>query len=1301
MAPRVRSQMSSDDFNTSYPESSPDPLAVSLNGTKPARQRRKSTRAPTAPLAPTSPNKQGRRSSVTEQTLEFSSPSKSMVMSTGRPGGASPWRIKVTVQAEPGSGSDHENTMSPTVGHVTRTQTKTVKVPLKDADESSPVKRRGRPKKSDTTATPKPKAKRSGTPLRKRSKSRNADVETRDFEITGGEIVVIPKKRRGRPRKSVQPEPEPEPEPAQEEASAGDRETQPEPDTVVANPAATGSEEPEVDLQEEMPAISSAGATPGVPKSQMTVPIIQTTSASPQEQQSRPRPTLKLKKASFISPTKPPVSDRRRRPAPEDHVEDTVSTPQKTDLSQKLRTRKATPAAKGKILLEDSSNDGDAEIHTPSGTDEEEPAVEQHEPGEVTWATAQHQDSAQIEAQEFLDSDDDDEQYNDMTMHGFDDGITKMPDDTTVLESENFSMVSVDSLPSGKGLSSPINEPPSATAAAEKSLSALSTSRLQIPSNASRNIRSSPLPPKQPSPGPSYPVLGPQSRSSPSAPVRRYRTPVEARSPSNPPAIVPAQFSPKKPDTPKLAKVVKAGIALQGLLDPIRTTPVAESSEKPPEKRKDRLDDLFRGFSDGTRRELQAGLRLGEQLARQSKSRSSSPAPTPSKVAISGSAQDDVFKTTKPTSKHRPSRLLTPEDQDDYTLPLPPASSGDVRYPSLKAADHYSHLVSPARSEDEMSWRVDTPPPGPSTSGQQRLLTDDERVEFLHGQSALTVRKEVEEEDYSDIWQVEASRSPEESPSGTDGAAEAGPKQSPQLQDLLSHDGSLIRPARAKIPKTWRRKSSSDFNYSDEAEPEAEEQEERAFTTAEKGKGKMAEPTIAEEEDYEDDGNYSEASDDTGMFFQSNLPSIFTKRRSATRLQDTRGGKVDLSLLLGEGESLLPESSPVVKTPQPPQLNPFKNTPPRFAALQASPAKSSPLRFEMRSPESEQNYEESMDRSILPPSSPFRTQVDDSMASDIQQLRHEMEGHTDSSIRHLREEADAHAYAYEPQDRTLEQIEEVTEHSRTRTTMVLPSSPPPVIEESILAPKRAYPPLFGEAKAAVPVRSPSRRSTHQHKNKPYERKIRQSIEIPPVADSVTPPVSEAPRQSGIFNRLTSSLWSALGTPAPPPPHPAGIKFSPLPKIEPWTKTHYKTLDALYQLHKKQPTLFAPSTSANTSNTNNALLTYFLSAPSNKQYPFVGARFNTWGYSVVITEPMIVLCAVFMQRLKLENIAEYERITGKDIEMGDCNPGESGTELDGLAVVTRLASVVMGEDLRRDEKRGMACRREGGLVIEWH
>jgi hypothetical protein len=69
-------------------------------------------------------------------------------------------------------------------------------------------------------------------------------------------------------------------------------------------------------------------------------------------------------------------------------------------------------------------------------------------------------------------------------------------------------------------------------------------------------------------------------------------------------------------------------------------------------------------------------------------------------------------------------------------------------------------------------------------------------------------------------------------------------------------------------------------------------------------------------------------------------------------------------------------------------------------------------------------------------------------------------------------------------------------------------------------------------------------------------------------------------------------------------------------------------------------------------------------------------------------------------LTLKNMEEYETVSGKIIEQGDVSPGVEGEMISGEEVVKRLATVVMGEDLRMDEKKGKTILREGALEIVW-
>ncbi|KAH9864124.1 hypothetical protein J1614_010058 [Plenodomus biglobosus] len=1228
MESRGRTANSNTDGGRSY-DSSPDPLAMSMDETTTQVNRRKT--AGRTPLVTNSPSKQNRTLQISE--LDFDSPAKSMVLNTPRAGGASPWRIKVTVQAEPGS--DEENTMSPSVKRVTRTKTTTV--PLKDPDAQSPVKRpRGRPRKSDSGVAVKPK--RNGTPVKKtaRSKSRDASVGAMGSSAADVDTDDPPKKRRGRPRKSIQP-------PSEDE------------ETLVIQDALSNDE-------------MFADLTPAPA--------------------ARSKATDSKKKAHFATPKILAIREENRSTAQQEETP-TVGTP-RANPGGLLRARKGTPHAKKAALsleTRDHGSDEGSDMFTPSS--EDEPELQEFSQDEQT-TNGQCTDEGPRQASE------EEEETHNLDNYAFDEGTTRMPDDTTVLDSENFSMISVDSLPSNGGFSSP-PQPCESQGPAKRSIGSL----LDVISESS-----SVTPPRitvQPvslhSSTASNPADRLRSNASP-----RYTTPVveEIEQPSEPPAIQPAPPAIPKVETHHIGRVVTAGVALQGLVDTNRTTP--DPSQKALDGSRDQLDDLFRGFSEGTRKELQAGLRLGEQLADGQVNLPSPTVSSPIKPPRQEAPKEGVFRTHR---KHR-SRLLTPDEQEDHVLVAveQPTTENDVQYPSLEAEKAANSLISPAGSEAEMSWRVDTP----SASGSSAAMRSS-RKQISEAQDTKVIATQTQQDDYADIWQEEASRS--------SNSLDEDDQKPSQDADLFTDIAATV-PARGKQARIRRHRSAIPSQQSTEAKttrqltpPPVESTE----SDKDEADVVLATATESKQAPVSDDiSDANEDSDDTGMFFHSNMPNLFGTR-TYTRRQRT-SEKVSLSALLDQGESLLPESSPPVETKKVTNTNPFLDTPPHFPGFPCSPSKSSPLRREIRgsdiSSDCIQQYE---DESSLPviQSSPFRTIIDGdsilSIASDQRQFRAEMEGVTASSILRVREEANEYLDAYEPQERSLNEITEVTEPSRIwcrESTAPVPN------------------PLHQRPQLAQTTRSPTHKSSprfsnHKDNNASLTPELTRGyveVEDETLTESSGHEDTEASSSSGayseVINRTIESpqqhqptistnanfnLFEAFSRPAPPAAHPILSRYAALPKIEPWTKTHYKTLDKLYSTHLKHPALFLPSLNPSTplSRTNDHLARKFLSA--NKS-PYVGATFSAWGYNMIMTESLVVLCAVFMELLTLENIKQYEAQNGNGIELGNCAPGRTGDLIQGDEVVKRLATIVLGEDVRSDEKKGLRIDRTKTMTIAW-
>ncbi|KAL6708933.1 hypothetical protein ACN47E_002060 [Coniothyrium glycines] len=1222
MTQRGRTSMSSAHSIRSC-DSSPDPLALSTNENNARPMRRATSREP---LLAASPSKQNRRLNVSEMSI--ASPAKSIIMNTPRMGSASPWRIKVTVQAEPESNGED----SPTIQRFTRTQTTTV--PLKDHDVQTPAKRgRGRPRKSDVGTATKPK--RKGTPVKKVSRSGSRDASLGPAEPSAADVDsdAPPKRRRGRPRKIVQPPPGENEAPAEQELDT-QAETQSDEFSLsshqssnagsrrISRVATPNTEDPILDVSDESPRFFTRRGTPH---------------------------TRKTIQVSDSSDDAADVTSRASTPASEDDLEgiDQVEQQALTHVEH-------------------------ADLRTPLESSVETMSVETN-----NLRYSLEDDMVEVLPGEDIE-DEESPEGHDLTGFAFDEGATRMPDDTTVLDSENFSMISVDSLPSCGGSSSPPKPEETQEPAARSIDSILDVEYLQPNANVMDALKSRAFKsPAQPSSQHGH-SDAPSSLKRPL--LSRYKTPiVDNEVPSIPPAIEIASAPAQKTETPKIGRVVTAGVALQGALEPARVTP--------DNIRREGMDDLFRGFSEGTRKELQAGLRLGEQLAE-------------------GQPVDPPRLPASSSLKSQPDSAPK-QDQDDYVVPVTePIVATEVQYPALNVEPAENSLLSPARSEDEMSWQVDTPPVIVTRStGASDAQTRDGQERVGQQCKATTECQSghaTVQDDYADIWQEEASRTSNSPHSGEEIA-----KNPTESEDIFVAD-DMVQPARGKLPRTWRRKASNHFQYSDEAEsPQLSCQPDTVEDHVIEN--------LRHEETEDDVSDASEASDDTGMFFQSNMPKFFDNKRDSDRKQ-RKADQHSLSSLLDQGESLIPDSSPPVLSKNTPaaKTNPFIATPPRFPGFPCSPTKSSPLRRELRGSDiSSDSPRRIEDESTLPilQSSPFHTFVDGqskfSVASDQQQFRYEMEGSTSASVRQVRHEADEYLDAYEPQERTLNEITEVTEPSRTWFPVnVAPSSPPrrQTFAQHMQSPTRKPVPLFSTATRPGKTHDEDlAENVDQTEDDTTDESLLNEHTPPSSTTTSQPPITMGKDQPdiGLLSRVTATVNAVVSrqTNSTTSPHPILSRLTPLPKVEPWTKTHYKALDKLYTTHLKHSALFSPSVTSPTplSITNTRLLQKFLTA---NPHPYVGATFSAWGYSMQMTEELVVLCAVYMENLSLASVAEYEERTGRQIQMGECVPGRTGDAIKGDDVLKRLATVVLGESVRRDEKAGKKIDRRRGLEIIW-
>ncbi|MCJ1473727.1 hypothetical protein MMC13_002378 [Lambiella insularis] len=467
----------------------------------------------------------------------------------------------------------------------------------------------------------------------------------------------------------------------------------------------------------------------------------------------------------------------------------------------------------------------------------------------------------------------------------------------SIIESEGFSMVSVSSLPSVQQHLAPstcVYEPNSGVLHGSTNASNLQYSPethlddgdtidaevsglhelscVSIDKINGGDLNTAKIVPTQPSPA----FMDHSSRL---YEIIQQRTPsLQFSSPSLPPppqpvfpTLSPRALEQSTEGTPKLVRVVRAGTALQTALKPISNRsnthspkdiqhPTSADQQSP----KERSDDIFSGFGAGTRRELRAGLRLGEELAKHQRA-------VVHAAAIESSVPKDVFQDNlAPSHSGSPS----PQDKTNYALKVP-ESTRQVEYPSLPNPQ----LPSPEGSEnvdddDSMSWKADTPAKQeleatPSQTHSSSPIAEPEiDVRMLEREAEWqrereAVSKQIRDANTSQVIVIQSStlgndydEMPEESDDehGEEGELEEEEEEAEEEsdgdeEDLLGGEGEetvdiwqteaqqssqlqphtmtegidailgevVVKPRRSKLPSPWRR--DNQVVYSDEAAP--------------------------------------------------------------------------------------------------------------------------------------------------------------------------------------------------------------------------------------------------------------------------------------------------------------------------------------------------------------------------------------------------------------------------------------------------------------------------------------------------
>jgi hypothetical protein len=854
---------------------SPDPLASSLRGvTTPVRATRSSTRKlqSTPKTYLVGRFSEVERSESRQASLE--SPYKASHIIASSPvrysgvRGESPWRIRVTVEAEPEE-SNQSNDHTAGLGAITsipdmndptdslaesfdsplsRGRTTTTIIPLKGLDsppEPSTKKGRGRPRKSGTPIQ------RNGTPVPKRRQSKGQssvgkeqhatnDIDSSLIALTNpisasdpprsrgdafvAHVPVARAKRRGR-RKEISP-----------------------------LQIATDSE---IDFNN------------GVDWLEASKPSSRNSSFDSALRD------VQINKLPTPEPTTDQSMDGNTRNF--GHIEGSLAQDEYPDLG----ISKFSPAKKTPVKQHSSMNTGHSskEMSDPSKSSLEDETVPQNSSKHVEFLAPPPKCPSNSKSTE----------NRTMTFKEFD----------SIMESEGFSMISTASLPSVK---EHLNSPQQQAAPTNSENLAQNVKDASL----GQSSRSQPLPtPEGSSPVPEEiaqntkkdqtntwvntecsSMINPHDqsglsniRSSPPARVLGYQKPstlhhyvtpsANASSPVMPPPLQVAavgqisSLNEKNPRTSSISPVVRAGKSLQSVVSKVGSV-LGSPFSSPVKSRKSEVvpfesftADPFSGFSQKTRRELGAGLRLGESIAgdnHRSNKRD---------VRSLSRDQDDVF-TDSSAAEEPGAHFRNLNDQFASK-----DRSDEVRYPSLRRAA--LQLPSPAKSQDDgdaMDWTEHSitkrhilepgskVPIQRDTSMQEydedesklsrpdqsmvnhstledreiRWQRERERVSRSINQASSDEVIVIESSDVeSEDDQLNHSSEQHSRQPTTDGSRSKseGSHNSSDSQTTLPHLGQdlvstyPLKPARGKIPSPWRRGRDGSIIYSDEVLPQS------------------------------------------------------------------------------------------------------------------------------------------------------------------------------------------------------------------------------------------------------------------------------------------------------------------------------------------------------------------------------------------------------------------------------------------------------------------------------------------------
>jgi hypothetical protein len=496
-------------------------------------------------------------------------------------GNVSPWRIRVTLEAT--QDEENQGKSSPSRKRL-RPSTVTTKVPLKD--DGSPLKQK--------------------TPAKRRGRSRKSDIQSQNGSPwpgspgnTPGPAGATPKRRPAQARKNT---PRPQPQVISMLADEPEEEPEDEPQDVPTPTAEhaqqhsspmdiTGDGSATTDRQWSPMNLATDGGYESDSLGADDLPIADLRAPPSARAQTQENNTVReYGRANYDTPIIGATEHHFL-----DNDENIHSTPSKMPSPTRERTGSS---ARSSHLAGSTVSPRDYPTPTPTSSlaDEEnhpgEQTVEVHENPQPTTTDHEHQ------TEPLADATDEHEEFD------------------SIMESEGFTMVSLDSLPSAKqyGLGSGAKVNTDGSGKERETGRIGDRLKRKLPGTID-NFRNDTQSSTRPSPVTETRSPKPRAlaRTTFEQHTAKAQAPVQVSYPE-----LPVTRSPKKPleDTPRrtpisLARVVRVGIALQGTFKPHENEVPGSGNAS----RKKRLEGVFSSFSPDTQRELRAALGIGQELA--------------------------------------------------------------------------------------------------------------------------------------------------------------------------------------------------------------------------------------------------------------------------------------------------------------------------------------------------------------------------------------------------------------------------------------------------------------------------------------------------------------------------------------------------------------------------------------------------------------------------------------------------------------------------------------------------------------